>query len=176
MFNFWHKLKIENEYLKKELENLKEFHLQKKEDTITDLTNRNKKLEQRIEELLNSKELAKQELEKEFKDFKSKLQDEYSLRVMDLEKSFDEKLKNKVLSIEEANAREIENRVNTAVWDIRITNKELTRELEQKEKWLTMYKDKFEKGKVELWADEIKWMLLSANPNWMEILKQLKWA
>jgi hypothetical protein len=38
---------------------------------------------------------------------------------------------------------------------------------------MMIYKKKFEWGKIELWADEIKWMLLSANPNGVQIIDRM---
>lgn len=47
-------------------------------------------------------------------------------------------------------------------------------EFEHHKELMEIYKKKFEGGKIELWADEIKGMLLSANPNWQKILETMK--
>lgn len=161
------KLEEKNKALKEEIQNI-EIKNQKffNEETVK-IKIENEKLLEKITNLSDSRELARRELnneyEKHFEKSKEEVQRIYDDRLNQIEQNYFNKINT-----------EVEIRVNEAVWEVRLTNKELARELESTKKWSDMYQKKAENWKIELWADEVKGILLSANPNWQKILEWMK--
>ena len=68
----------------------------------------------------------------------------------------------------------VKERVITTVGDIKAENVSLNKDNDDLKERMRFYKEKFEGGKIELGADEIKGFLMSANPAGANIIKQLK--
>lgn len=152
-----------------ELEKMQTFYEETKESEIVRLNNIVASLSADNTKLLNAKEAARQELQWEFDKRINNIEDDYStkLRIEIESNSKRAELMESQVSIE------IENRTKEAIGETKAENKALKKEAKHSEELMNIYKKKFEWGKIELGADEIKWMLLSANPNWANIIDRM---
>lgn len=148
---------------------LEEFYEETKTKEITRLNELVEWLTNENNNLRDAKEAARKELQSEYNNRAKATEDDYASKLRMETESF----ANKMELIEWQVATEIENRTKEAVWEIKLTNKELKREAEYSKELMEIYKKKFEWGKIELGADEIKWMLLSANPSGDKIIERM---
>ena len=162
------------------IKELEEKEIVKLDNRIIELEDINSDLTKTNLSLLDSKDKARKELEAEYDIRIQKAEELLNKRLIDQSDLHHKELESLRRSQEEAitliEARvsnEVENRTNEAMSEIKATNKELKLELKHTQEFMNLYKNKFEWGKVELGADEIKWMLLSANPNGQKILKTM---
>ncbi len=151
------------------IERLTTFYEETKEAEIDRLNNLVDKLSEKNDELSDAKEAARKELQKEYSDKVANIEDNYA-RKLEIEI---ESNTAKLEAIESQKSTEVENRIKEWTAQIQIDNKEVKMEIKHNKEILEIYKKKFESGKIELWADEIKWMLLSANPNGQKILETM---
>jgi len=182
---FWNVLRIKNLEIELEaakLENirLEEFYGETKEKEIIRLTKLVDTLTVSNTRLSDAKEAARKELEWEFHDRFKRLQEDFNSKMKNLDESYTNKLQletetnaTKIEFIEANITNEVTNRVTEANATAHAEYKEWKLELKHYKELMDIYKKKFEWGKIELWADEIKWMLLSANPNGDRILSKL---
>lgn len=182
---FWNIQKInELEFkLEQSLEDnrkLTEFYEETKQAEIERLTTLVDTLTESNSKMTDAKEAARKDLEKEYNDKLNTVRLDYESKLKTIEENYSAKLvleaetnSAKRKSVEDQVTTEVNNRVNEAVAQIKLDIKESNMENKHNKELMEIYKKKFEWGKIELWADEIKWMLLSANPNGQKILETM---
>lgn len=90
------------------------------------------------------------------------------------EKEFSSRLEDYQKVTEDRIESIVSGRVETSVGQIKGQNEALVARNADLTERMTFYKERFEGGKIELGADEIKGILLAANPSGESIVKALK--
>lgn len=147
-----------NNELERKLENVEEEQTKLKRAELSGLKD---KIEYLEIELRKYKSISEKQIEREG-----------DIRNDEREMS-DKKLEEAKKIIEERIEGIVKERVITTVGAIKAENISLKKNTSDTEERLTFYKEKYENGKIELGANEIKGFLLAANPNGDRIMKRI---
>jgi len=160
-----------------ELDEIKANHKKEIEELEKELKSINSQLEEVNRIKIDSLNEKIRTLESSEEKLESKLATQIDLEseiISKIRTEFQQKHEDNMKLVEDRIESIVKERVNTTVGNIKNENDGLIKRNEDLKDRMKFYKGKFEGGKVEMCASEIKGLLLSANPNGGEIYNRLK--
>jgi len=148
---------------------LEEFYATTQKAELNRLNALVQSLTNETNKLRDAKEAARKELQSEYDERAKSIEEDYASKL----RIETESNARKIEFIEWQVTTEVNNRTKESMWAIQIENDKLKMKAEHSDETMKIYKKKFEWGKIELGADEIKGMLLSANPNGDRIIEKM---